>query len=41
MTANVLIGLTVSDATRSTIAKASDPSQGLALALGSPEFQRR
>ena len=31
----------VSDATRATIAKAPTPAQALALALGSPEFQRR
>jgi uncharacterized protein (DUF1800 family) len=31
----------VSDATRSTIAKATTPRQVLALVLGSPEFQRR
>jgi uncharacterized protein (DUF1800 family) len=31
----------MSDTTRSTIAKAAIPPQALALALGSPEFQRR
>jgi uncharacterized protein (DUF1800 family) len=31
----------ISDATRSTIARAQTPPQALALALGSPEFQRR
>ena len=31
----------VSDATRTTIAKATDPKQLAALTLGSPEFQRR
>jgi uncharacterized protein (DUF1800 family) len=36
-----LVGLTVSDATRSTIARATTPQQGLALMLGSPEFQKR
>jgi uncharacterized protein (DUF1800 family) len=36
----VLFG-NVSDATRATIAKAPTPQQALALALGSPEFQRR
>jgi uncharacterized protein (DUF1800 family) len=37
---NVIAG-PISDATRSTIAKAQTPPQALALALGSPEFQRR
>ena len=36
-----LAGLTVSDATRATIARASTPAQALALTLGSPEFQKR
>jgi uncharacterized protein (DUF1800 family) len=36
----VLFG-SASDATRATIAKAPTPQQALALALGSPEFQRR
>jgi uncharacterized protein (DUF1800 family) len=31
----------LSDATRSTLAKASEPSQAIALLLGSPEFQRK
>jgi uncharacterized protein (DUF1800 family) len=31
----------ISESTRSTIAKASTPAQAAALALGSPEFQRR
>jgi uncharacterized protein (DUF1800 family) len=31
----------LSDATRSTVAKATQPSQAVALLLGSPEFQRR
>ena len=37
----MLIGRLFSDATRSTVAKASTPQQAIALALGSPEFQRR
>jgi uncharacterized protein (DUF1800 family) len=37
---SVLAG-NMSDTTRSTIAKAAIPPQALALALGSPEFQRR
>ena len=37
---DVLRGVPVSDATRATIAKAATPEQALALALGSPEFQR-
>jgi uncharacterized protein (DUF1800 family) len=40
-TADPLIGLTVSEATRSTIARAATPQQALALTLGSPEFQKR
>ena len=36
-----LLGGHVSDATRNTIAKAQTPAQSVALALGSPEFQRR
>ena len=36
-----LVGLTVSDATRATIARATTPAQALALTLGSPEFQKR
>jgi uncharacterized protein (DUF1800 family) len=40
-TADPLIGLGVSDATRSTIARATTPQQALALTLGSPEFQKR
>jgi uncharacterized protein (DUF1800 family) len=39
--AGVLRGRRVSDATRDTIARAAAPSQAVALALGSPEFQRR
>jgi uncharacterized protein (DUF1800 family) len=37
----MLVGGTVSEATRATIAKASTPQQAIALTLGSPEFQRR
>jgi uncharacterized protein (DUF1800 family) len=36
-----LLGLQVSEATRSTIARATTSQQGLALTLGSPEFQKR
>jgi uncharacterized protein (DUF1800 family) len=36
-----LIGLTISDATRSTIARATTAGQAMALTLGSPEFQKR
>ena len=36
-----LLGGTVSDATRETMARAETPEQLVALALGSPEFQRR
>ena len=36
-----LIGLKVSETTRSTIARATTPQQSLALTLGSPEFQKR
>jgi uncharacterized protein (DUF1800 family) len=36
-----LVGLEMSEATRSTIAKATTPQQALALTLGSPEFQKR
>ena len=36
-----LIGLEVSETTRSTIARATTPQQSLALTLGSPEFQKR
>jgi uncharacterized protein (DUF1800 family) len=36
-----LFGLEVSEATRSTIARATTPQQKLALTLGSPEFQKR
>jgi len=39
--ADVLLQGHVSDTTRATIAKAQSESQALALALGSPEFQRR
>jgi uncharacterized protein (DUF1800 family) len=35
------LGGDISDATRATIAKATDPRQAAALTLGSPEFQRR
>jgi uncharacterized protein (DUF1800 family) len=38
---DVLAGLNVSGATRSTIAQAANEQQALALALGSPEFQQR
>jgi uncharacterized protein (DUF1800 family) len=31
----------LSSSTRATVAKASTPSQAVALLLGSPEFQRR
>jgi len=37
---SVLAG-NISDTTRATIAKAASAQQALALALGSPEFQRR
>jgi uncharacterized protein (DUF1800 family) len=40
-TPETLLGSSMSEVTRSTIAKASTPPQALALALGSPEFQRR
>jgi uncharacterized protein (DUF1800 family) len=36
-----LLGLQVSETTRSTIARATTPQQALALTLGSPEFQKR
>jgi hypothetical protein len=36
-----LVGLIVSETTRSTIARATTPQQALALTLGSPEFQKR
>ena len=36
-----LVGLEISEATRSTIARATTPQQALALTLGSPEFQKR
>jgi uncharacterized protein (DUF1800 family) len=39
--ADVLAGLALSEATRSTIERATTPQQALALKLGSPEFQRR
>jgi uncharacterized protein (DUF1800 family) len=39
--ADALLPDPISDATRGTIAKASDPAQRAALTLGSPEFQRR
>src|SRR5262249_28114016 len=35
------LGQSVSDATKTTIAKAIEPPQLVALTLGSPEFQRR
>ena len=38
---DLLIGLSVSETTRSTIARATTPQQAMALALGSPEFQKR
>ena len=31
----------IAETTRSTVARATDPAQGLALLLGSPEFQRK
>jgi uncharacterized protein (DUF1800 family) len=40
-TADDVIAGPISDATRSTIARAQTPPQALALALGSPEFQKR
>jgi uncharacterized protein (DUF1800 family) len=39
--ADLLAGLSVSDTTRATIARAPTPAQARALALGAPEFQRR
>jgi hypothetical protein len=36
-----LLGGVASEATEATIAKASTPAQVVALALGSPEFQKR
>lgn len=39
--ATTLIGGEISETTRSTIARATTPAQAAALALGSPEFQRR
>ena len=36
-----LLGLQVSETTRSTIARATTPQQAMALTLGSPEFQKR
>ena len=39
--ADSILGLALSESTRSTIAKATTSEQSLALALGSPEFQRR
>jgi len=39
--AGAALGGDLSDATVTTIAKASEPSQIAALTLGSPEFQRR
>jgi uncharacterized protein (DUF1800 family) len=36
-----LSGLSVSETTRATIARATTPQQAMALALGSPEFQKR
>ena len=38
---DVLLGTEASETTRSTVAKAANPAQALALALGSPEFQKR
>ncbi len=35
------LGGDLSDATRATIAKATEPAQAIALVLGSPEFQKR
>jgi uncharacterized protein (DUF1800 family) len=40
ITGEVLAGQ-LSEQTRSTVAKASNAQQGLALLLGSPEFQRK
>ena len=39
--AEAVVGGPISDTTRGTIAKAQNSEQALALALGSPEFQRR
>jgi uncharacterized protein (DUF1800 family) len=39
--ADSVVGASLSDATRSTLARAQNTEQALALALGSPEFQRR
>ena len=39
--AEAVVGVSLSDATRTTIARAQNAEQALALALGSPEFQRR
>jgi len=36
-----LLGGQVSEATAATLAKTKDPAKLIALALGSPEFQRR
>ena len=38
---DLLVGLQVSETTRSTIARAATPQQAIALTLGSPEFQKR
>ena len=38
---DALLGPGVSETTRTTVHRASTPAQALALALGSPEFQRR
>jgi hypothetical protein len=39
--ADMIVAEETSEATRTTIARAQHPSQAIALALGSPEFQRR
>jgi uncharacterized protein (DUF1800 family) len=41
VTALTVVPVNLSDATRATIARATTPPQAIALALGSPEFQRR
>jgi len=38
---DLLLGGNASDATRQTLARATTPQMLIALALGSPEFQRR
>ena len=39
--ADLLVGVPLSDSTRTAIARAADAAQIAALTLGSPEFQRR